>query len=382
MINFDFSNDCYSCSACANVCPKDVIHFDRRLLPVVDTSVCVNCGRCERVCVNLLEKEYKPVLADNSKGVVCKNRNELERQSSSSGGIFILLANKILKLGGYVCGCVYDDCFMPKHIVSNDINDVKGMMGSKYVKSDMGFCIREIKQLLEEGIPVLFSGVPCQTAAISTSLGKQVKLFIVTLVCHGSIERDFWQMYLKEQEKYGSIKNVTMRDKSRGWENYGLKIRYTDGTERATYRNEDGYFLRSFTSGYFQRERCLKCKYKGSELIGDLLLGDGWGMDEVFPDLADSYGVSSAVLLSEKGERLFDEIACDIDFRTIDVSQIVYRNRRIISPAPGVALRRSFQSKCQKNPEEISRICKEYAVPSFTKKLINKINRGLCLFGK
>lgn len=50
-------------------------------------------------------------------------------------------------MDGYVCGCIYDDKFMPKHIVSNEIEICKKMMGSKYVKSDLNDCIVQIKRL-------------------------------------------------------------------------------------------------------------------------------------------------------------------------------------------------------------------------------------------
>ena len=38
---------------------------------------------------------------------------------------FFKLAQKVLEMDGYVCGCIYDDKFMPKHIVSNEIEICK-----------------------------------------------------------------------------------------------------------------------------------------------------------------------------------------------------------------------------------------------------------------
>lgn len=373
MINFNFTKECYSCSACANVCPKDAISFDDKLFPKVDTSLCINCGRCEQVCIKLKETEYKPVLRRNAQGYVCKNIDDDERLASSSGGVFILLAKNMLSQGGYVCGCVYDDNFMPKHIVTNDFALVQKMMGSKYVKSDMNRCIREMEFLLKAGVPVLFTGVPCQTAAVKNCLEKYSDLVIVNIVCHGSIDRDFWKSYLDEERMQGEIIDVTMRDKSKGWDNYGLKITFKDGKEHITYKNQDGYFLRCFTSGLFQRERCIKCQYKGTAITGDLLLGDGWGMDKVFPNLCDAYGVSSVVILSDRGKTLMMEINNNLLCENIDVSKIVVRNRRIVSPAPNTAFRKIFQKKCRTKPVRIKEFCEEYANPSFAKKIINKI---------
>jgi coenzyme F420-reducing hydrogenase beta subunit len=373
MINFDFESKCYSCGACANVCRKDAITFDDRLLPNVDNAKCVNCKKCEQVCVNLKSKQFSRIIAENAHGYLCANANIEERIVSSSGGVFILLAKEVLEKGGYVCGCIYDEKFMPKHILSCNALDVQRMMGSKYVKSDLGLCIREINEVLGANRPVLFSGVPCQTAAVRNCLGDQKNLIIVTIVCHGSIEREFWNSYLKVEEQHGAIENITMRDKRRGWDNYGLRIKYKDGSERVTYRKQDGYFLRCFTNGYFQRERCLDCKYKGSEIVGDILLGDAWGLDKDLYEIDDSYGVSCVITLSEKGEILLRSTRSTLIMKSVDANLIISNNKRIVSPAPDVALRKQFQEKCRKRPGDINDICEEYALPSFGKRIINKL---------
>lgn len=373
MIHFNFTSDCYSCSACASVCSAGAIRFDDRLLPVVDPDKCVDCGRCEQVCVKLKEPAYRPALREDALGFVCRNTDEEERVSSSSGGVFILLAKEVLAQGGSVCGCIYDDAFLPSHILTSDPAMVRKMMGSKYVKSDMGDCIREMETVLKSGRPVLFSGVPCQSAAVKSCLGHYPGLSIVNIVCHGSIEREFWQSFLAQARTQGEIADITMRDKSRGWDNYGLRIRYKDGKEHVTFRNQDGFFLRCFTSGLFQRERCLKCGYKGSAIAGDLLLGDGWGMEQVCPEFCDAYGVSSVIALTQKGRSLLEAIEPRLLSRPIDVPQIVSRNGRIVSPAPDMAFRRRFQSKCRKDPVKIEQLCEEYARPSFPKRVINKL---------
>ena len=378
MINFDFKNECYSCSACSYICPKDAIKFNEKLLPYVDLKRCINCGLCEQTCIKMSEIEYHQELCKDAVGFICKNLNDNERRMSSSGGLFILLAKQTLKNGGYVCGCVYDDDFLPKHILTNEFIQVQKMMGSKYVKSDMLTCIREIEDICRSGKPVLFTGVPCQCAAVKKCLGKYKELTIVNIVCHGSIDREFWNNYLDTERKYGEIAGVTMRDKSKGWENYGLRINYLNGLQRTTFRNDDGYFLRCFTEGLFQRERCLHCNIKGTSIVGDLLLGDGWGMEELFPEFCDTLGVSSVIALTQKGIDMVKEIQDSILCKPINVSQIIEKNRRIVSPANDTPYRKIFQRRCSRNPQKINQICFEYAKPSVLKRIVNKMYQ-LCI---
>lgn len=373
MIDFNFKDECYSCSACGNICPRRAIKFDERLLPIIDKALCVNCGLCDKVCIKQREKVFKTNLGCETMGLVCKNSNALERFISSSGGIFILLAKAVVLKGGYVCGCVYDDDFMPKHVVTNDISELYNMMGSKYVKSDMSSCINEMKELLECGHIVLFTGVPCQSAAVRNCLEKYSNLYIMNVVCHGSIEREFWKDYLSIVRKQGEIENISMRYKNKGWSNYGLKVRFKDGNENITYRNEDGYFLKCFTSGLFERERCLTCKYKGTSIVGDIICGDGWGMDNIFPDFCDDLGVSSIIVLSTKGSEMIDSIKSDLAFLQIDVCKIIDRNKRIIAPASDSFFRKNFQKNILENPDKINKICEKYSEETIISKIVNKL---------
>ena len=93
-------NSCTGCSACKNICPKNAIHMIQKEdgfdVPEINESVCINCGLCKKVCPVLNRKEEEIGLPES---YACINKEESLRMKSSSGGIFYLLANEILKSG-------------------------------------------------------------------------------------------------------------------------------------------------------------------------------------------------------------------------------------------------------------------------------------------
>lgn len=83
------------------------------LYPVIDQSLCIDCGLCEKVCPVLHRNEAPdpaslPVYA-------CRNTNETIRMASSSGGVFTLLAEQVIARGGVVFGARFDSDFMVVH---------------------------------------------------------------------------------------------------------------------------------------------------------------------------------------------------------------------------------------------------------------------------
>lgn len=376
MIDFNFEQSCYSCGACGDSCPVGAISYNEKLHPVIDEAKCIRCNLCDKVCIHL--NPPKPTARDwPEQGYVLKNRDETARKNSSSGGVFIQLAQAVLNAGGYVCGCVYDEAQMPRHVVADDLETCRKMMGSKYVKSDVQGCIAAVKELTKAGYKVLFTGVPCQIAAVKTCV-KSENLLTAAVVCHGSIERSVWRRFLAEEVPAGTIASVTMRDKSRGYLNYGLKLTFRDGTERITYRNTDGYFLKSFTDGLLERDRCLSCIYKGHKINSDLLLGDAWGMERIFPEFTDNMGCSAVLALTPAGEALWQEVLAQFHVKTLDSTTLINANQRILTPAPVNPFRNSFRRKLEKESTNIHQLTKRYAQVTLVNRVKWKLAKIFC----
>ena len=104
-------NQCCGCSACQDVCPKNAITMvedkEGLLYPVIDENKCIDCGMCCNVCPSINVKTKESLL----KAYAAYNKNEKIRLKSSSGGIFTLIAEDILKKNGIVYGAAFDENF-------------------------------------------------------------------------------------------------------------------------------------------------------------------------------------------------------------------------------------------------------------------------------
>ena len=102
MIQITRKEACCGCEACVQICPKACISLKEDeegfWYPHVDVSKCVDCRLCEQVCPVLHQEEPARPLHIYA----AKNKNEEIRLDSSSGGIFTLLAEDVLRRGGVV----------------------------------------------------------------------------------------------------------------------------------------------------------------------------------------------------------------------------------------------------------------------------------------
>ena len=112
--------------------------------PSINKQICTNCNSCNKVCP-LLEESHtnKDNYPQAYAGI---NLSHDVRMNSSSGGIFSLLAEEILKNNGVVFGARFDSQFNVVHAYFESIKELEKFRGSKYVQSDMGYALKNVKE--------------------------------------------------------------------------------------------------------------------------------------------------------------------------------------------------------------------------------------------
>lgn len=303
---------CTGCSACASICPKQCISMENDdfgfLHPSIDSYKCIGCKLCIQTCPVNQDKMVSPDFPE-CWGVY--NKNEADRRNSSSGGVFILLAEYIIRQGGYVFGACFSNDYMSViHIGSDSRDIVRDMMRSKYVQSEIGDSFLITRKLLQQNKPVLFTGTPCQIAGLKKFLNKDYpNLYTQDIVCHGVPSQKVWEYYLNEksEQKKALINYVSFRDKTMGWKNYSVEYCFENGTKKRTYASDDLY-MRCMMQNLSLRDSCFDCHFKGKFTQSDITLGDFWNIDQVEAKENDGLGCSLVLLQTEKGKQLFEQI--------------------------------------------------------------------------
>ena len=310
MIHIEDRHDCVGCAACAQRCPKECITMvpdgEGFLYPLVDEAVCIRCGLCERGCPVIHTPERHPERSVHA----CYNKADNVRMTSSSGGMFSLLAEKIIRDGGTVFGGGFGENLRIRHEAVDRVEDLARLRGSKYAQSAMGTCFKEAERLLKAGETVLFSGTPCQIAGLKQFLGKDwPRLYTVDLVCHGVPSPAVHEAYLAAVgEKLGApVERMSFRDKKTGWKTCSLVFESAKGEWRELKR-ESPYML-AFLRNMTTRPSFMPCRYNDRHSRADITVADYWGIESLYPDWGDDKGVTLVLVNTEKGEELFGSVS-------------------------------------------------------------------------
>lgn len=256
------------------------------------------------------------------------SKDEKLRSESSSGGVFSLLAEKVLHRAGVVYGAAMSqDCKNAEFIRIDKEEELSKLRGSKYLQARVGNTYRQVKADLESGIPVLFSGTGCQVNGLRGFLGKGYgNLYCVDVVCHGVPSPKLWSRYVQNIEKEANAKliSVNFRCKDVSWEDFGIKK--IDSTHRDMYisKDKDPYML-MFLRDYCLRPSCYECAVKQQKLA-DITIGDFWGINHVFPEMNDGKGISLVIVRTDQGSELFHCIGTDIVFKEVSYEDGVREN--------------------------------------------------------
>lgn len=355
--------ECAICGACINICPVNAISLDKDYLdfryPQINEDICIHCNQCEKAC---------PILGNKGKpdegypiAFASKSVDDSIRLRSSSGGVFYELADRMLRDGGYVCGAVFDDEFHVKHILSNAKEDILRMMGSKYAQSDVGYCYREVKDVLEKGCKVLFSGCPCQVAGLRTFLGREYpNLLLVELICHGIPSDSMLQTYIGMQEKkYGAkLKKLEFRNKAKGWHNSFVRMEFCNNCIYTESIGTDAY-MNGFLGNVILKQACYNCDFRNSTAGSDIIVGDFWGAETELTEEDDNKGLSAVIVNTEKGLAALK--SCAIVLIPTTEERIVKHNMNLIQSSNKSPQRNEFYGYAEVNGYEaaIQRFLKE-----------------------
>lgn len=303
---------CTGCGACVDNCHHGALHitYDKNgfLRPEQNNQKCIECGACERACpiLNIAKLPFSD--AQKLRHYAAWSNLEEVCQNSSSGGVFSQIAMNLLssKDNVVVFGAEATKQNTCHHQSIVNVKELLRITGTKYIQSNAEGSYREAKKYLQEGRKVFYCGTPCQIAGLYATLGykNHPNLYTADLICHGvpsKIGADIVTAYV------GGEYIHSYRDKQEGWCKPGLiKV-----SQKTTYSMPDGKLYRPEKNLFWQcfaithRVSCTQCPFANPYRLGDVSLGDLWGLYKQYPERG-KLGASLVLANTAKGEMMLN----------------------------------------------------------------------------
>lgn len=327
--------NCMACGACVSACPVTCIAINRTsegfYMAQIDTDRCVGCGLCQKVCPMNRRPEGRSW--EDGEYYAAWATDAVLRRSGSSGGLFGLLSEFVLSQKGIVFGAAYSDDLKFVYHTDSDRIPLEALKKSKYVESNPGIVLRNVKKQLDTGRLVLFCGTSCQIDGLCSYLGKSYpNLITCDFLCHGVPSSAVYEKYISDLETlYGKIAAIDFRSKAFGWKAYCVKAEFLSGKQYLKTRFQDPY-LSAFMDSSIIRPECQGCtRLQNSN--ADITLGDFWGITKIKGMRDTNEGVSLVGIHTEQGrhafEALLDNNCCEAIFLSKEKYAYAYQLRPI-----------------------------------------------------
>jgi len=330
------NDECCGCTACHDVCPQGAITvsvgsgFYR---PVINNTLCVNCGLCQKVCGVINTKGTVDNKAEvlNCYAAWCVDDNI--HANSASGGLATEIAKFFIESGGFVVGAVFDsEKGIVRHEICECIDDLPRLAKSKYVQSDLTNIYSEIHKKLDK-CAGLFIGVGCQVNAIKLYLNTVRKtkfgLLTIDLLCRGGASSTFLSEHLRYVSRGKRIENVTFRGQP-----FDCMLSVYGKKNKLLYQGEqfcDLYF-RLFMRHTIYQKQCFSCMFAEEKRTGDITLGDFWGIDSEIEDLNHIQGMNMVLVNTNAGEKLLKDIDGKIQLFPRKLQEAITGNTTLKEP--------------------------------------------------
>lgn len=391
LLKIENNEQCTGCGACKNICKRNAISMiedeEGFLKPLVDHYKCINCSLCDNICPIF---NYKSSNTKNPKSFLFMNKDKIEKEKSSSGAFFPLIAKYIIEQNGIVFGVIWDENIKAIQASAQNFDELEKMRGSKYVQADTKSTFKEVQYFLDKGKVVLYSGTPCQIAGLKSFLKKDYQnLITIDLICHGVPSRKIFEyykkMFLKQKRDNTKIININMRPKPVKFEYiHYWKIETLLKTYKISMQKNP--FVLTFLYNLNLNKSCINCRFNCLPRVGDITIGDFNGVEYFENNLKVEDGVSVILLNNKKGERFYEEISKQQISKEVPFEKVVRYNLNIVEATRPHEKRDAFFKNFLLKEQSMEDFAKRYIkiypfeiiyiykrLPNFIKKIIKKI---------
>lgn len=341
---------CTACLACVEACPVHCINIGEdecgNMTPVMDSEKCISCGKCQRVCPMI----SKVTLSKPQKVYASYSKNGNRHIKSASGGIATELAKKVIERGGVVYGASQIEELKIEHVRIERADEISRIQGSKYVHSHIREQYNQIENDLKKDKRVLFVGTPCQVSALKNYLDDSLckNLICVDLICHGVPS---WKTFFESMKYETGVDDfkewkVSFRDS----DGFVIKLFNPNGDVEYIGNLKNSFYYNGFMEGYIYRRNCYSCEYAQSNRVGDITLGDFWGLGKDRHFEGDkTNGINVVLINSKKGEGLFGTIKDNVECWERQLEEAVAGNGQLREPSKQTKTSSNFIKLSQKN---------------------------------
>lgn len=168
-------------------------------------------------------------------------------------------------------------------------------------------------------------------------------LICVDIVCHGVPSELVFKEYKKylENAYHSKIVEFKFRHLAEGKMQSEYYIKFSDGQTLHEKLGENKY-SKTYNSLIAHMPSCNQCPYTGKCRMGDITIGDFWGIEKVNPAQVNANGTSLIIVNSLKGKNVIENIKEEMQLYPHEIEAAIQYNPPLSHPNSRHPWRKGF----------------------------------------
>lgn len=167
---------------------------------------------------------------------------------------------------------------------------------------------------MHENEKMIVIGTPCQIQGFYNVFGDSENILYIEMDCMGPAGNILLKKYMDYLNSINpsGIRKIIMKEKSKSWLTFGVRVEFEDGAEYYSDKYKDPFCI-CFNFAHTIQDTCLKyCRWVQNS-SADIRIGDAWDYARKFPYKTVKNGLSLISVQSPKGMKWMKHIQPELN---------------------------------------------------------------------
>lgn len=280
--------------------------------------------------VNIADDKWLKKGKEKPERMLAASKERHRYKEDTLSDALAVFAEPVLERGGKLAFPICVSGGRAEYVLTDEIKELSRALLPEPYAADGPVLFTEVKEALDSGKETVYAGNACRLAALKEYLKKDYEnLYLIETVCHGHVQKELGDRYLKELEKLyrSELISVEYQNKFRKPDEYFTVYQFESGAVKVEDITVD-LFSKAVNQNLILENYCYRCKLRNNTgSVSDLSIGliKEYDINAMKAEHTAFFEKKERVVLqvrTKKGKKLVQQAAAGFETNALHVKEL------------------------------------------------------------